>query len=199
MIFVYKHETGTAISALCFLCISPSIPSQRTRKQKGSCFHPMLTLYFCIAVQWLKSYEMPLSGLQYSLRWQARGKHRVFQALTSDIDTGYRIQRVGHLIVLRPVAGFPAVPLFFVSSCFLHQKRDFQHLSASSLYQSRPLWNPLFLVVDVMRSTQKVSCLSVWTCVLCSMLVCVYVCLCVRACVCVSACVCMITVKRCHY
>lgn len=122
---------------------------------------------------------MPLSGLQYSLRWRARGKHGVFEALSSDSDTGYRIWRVSHLIVLRPVAGFPAVLLFFVSSCFLHQNRDFQHLSASSLYQSRPSRNPLFLVVDVVvRSTQKVSCLSVWTCVLCCMFVyvCVFVC-----------------------
>lgn len=153
MIFVYKHETGTAISEMCFLCFSPSSPSWRTRKQDFFCFgwgnwcvfaHAPLWFYIVQYISWTKSgrcsCEMPLSGLQYSLRWQA-GQSKT---LCSDVDAGHSAQSqcVGHLIVLRPVAGFPAVLLFFVSSCFLHQKWDFQLLSASSLYQSRPLWSP---------------------------------------------------------
>lgn len=100
--------------------------------------------YCKVHVTWRESCEMPLSGLRDPLKGQARGKRCVFKALCADVHTGHRaqFQRVGHLIVLRPVAGFLAVLRFFVSSCFLHQKWDFQHLSASSLYHSRPLWVP---------------------------------------------------------
>lgn len=129
----------------------------------------------------------------------------VFKTICSDYDAGHSAQSqcVGHLIVLRPVAGFPAVLLFFVSSCFLHQMWDFQLLSASSLYHSRPLWFPFsHWWMLLWRAPGKCP-----VCVYEHACVCVCVCMCVWACTCTCLCVHVgmiaefkrFTVKRCHY
>lgn len=200
---------------MCFLCFSLSSPVYgRSRKWEPLCFVSDRQLVFSLCPRYRSPADlcctpyMPWSGLRYSLRWRARGRQRVFKALCSDVHTGCRApsQCVGHLIVLRPVAGFLAVLLFFVSSCFLHQKWDFQHLSASSLYQSRPLWFPS-------PHWWMLSWRAPGKCPVCVVVGCVWVCICVCfvwGIKCMSACLCVnavwllnlkkrFTVKRCHY
>lgn len=152
MVFVYKHETGTAISEMCFLCLFYS--SWMTRKQDPFVF--LIYIYIYI----------------YEIKWTTKCPE-----VTNVQGSLFRrqFQCVGHLIVLWPVAGFPAV-LLFLSSCFLHQKWDFQHLSASSLHQSRPLSFP---------SSHRWMWLwrAPWKCPVC---VREHVCLCVYVFVCMS-------------
>lgn len=106
------------------------------------------TFVFCIVYSMDKVRAMLMWN---AIKWTAvftevmsQRKTEGFWASVQVLTLGIKCvgQCVGQLIVLRPVAGFPAVLLLFVSSCFLRQKWDFQQPSASSLYQSRPLWFP---------------------------------------------------------
>lgn len=104
LIFVYKHETGTAISVFSLLfTFVLSVEDQETGKflfwlTSSWCIlaHATTVVLYC-SVSWTESgllrcsFEMPLSGLLHSLRWQARGKRRVFKALCAAVHTGYRV------------------------------------------------------------------------------------------------------------
>lgn len=110
----------------------------------------------------------------YAIKWIA-----LFPEVTgpeerkgSDLDT----RNGTRLIVLRPVAGFLVVPLsFFTSSSFHCQKWDFQHLLASSLYQSRLLKSSHWWILFSAVQGKCPVCFESAECVLCAC-----VCVCVR-------------------